>query len=103
MTTYTDVMFVVDVICLIITFLIIYGFIVWILGITIYEFCISHAYITKRCCNKIYGRTPSCKATVLPFTPVNNVSAGPIRSNPIIVSAQPNPYVVASREIVVEV
>ena len=101
--TIQDVGLIINIIGAALFLFIIYGFIFWLIGITIYEFCVAHAYIFKRCYKKIFGQSPSNNATVMPFTSIDNISARPIRTNPIIVSAQSNPYVVASREIIIEV
>ena len=64
-----DVVFVFNIIGAAIIFFLIYGFIIWLLGITIYEFCLAHAYFFKRCYKNIFWESPSKKAVVSPFVP----------------------------------
>jgi len=99
---FQDVVFVFNIIGAAIIFFLIYGFIIWLLGITIYEFCLAHAYFFKRCYKNIFGESPSNKATVAPFVPIDIISTGIDKSSQLS-GLQTKPYVVASREIILEV
>ena len=99
---FQDVIFVFNIIGAAIIFFVIYGFIIWLLGITIYEFCLAHAYFFKRCYKNIFGESPSNKATVAPFVPIDIILTGIDKSSQLS-RQQTKPYVVESREIMLEV
>ena len=99
---FQDVVFVFNIIGAAIIFFLIYGFIIWLLGITIYEFCLAHAYFLKKCYKHIFGDSPSNKATIAPFVPISIISTSIDESNQLS-GLQTKPYVVKAREIILEV
>ena len=99
---FQDVVFVFNIIGAAIIFFFIYGFIICLLGITIYEFCLAHVYFFQRCYKKIFGQSPSKKASVSPFVPTDVISTG-TTSTTTSSQSQTKSYVVKSQEIILEV
>ena len=99
---FQDVVFVFNIIGAVIIFFLIYGFIIWLLGITIFEFCLAHAYFFKKCYKNIFGQSPSNKATIAPFVPINIISTGTDESSQLS-GLKTKSYVVESKEIILEV
>ena len=97
-----DVAFVCNIIGAAIIFFLIYGFIIWLLGITIYEFCLAHAYFFKRCYKNIFCES-SKKASVSPFVPTDVISTETTRTNKSSAQSQTKSYVVKPQEIILEV
>ena len=98
-----DIAFICNIIGAAIIFLLIYGFIIWLLGITIYEFCLAHAYFFKRCYKIIFCESPSKKASVSPFVPTDVISTKTTRINEFPAQSQAKSYVVEPQKITLEV
>jgi len=52
--------------------------VVWVMGITLYEFCIAHVYLFTKCCNKCFFccRKPVNTSTIVPITKCDLVYIG---------------------------